>query len=1387
MSKQQQRRTGNPLPALLTWLKRFIAAAPAGRRFRCSAWTTQALERRLCMTGNFSCVDSVLSIELGNAGEQLVIRQENDDHVLQLLSGSWQGVDASGITGNATSELRFSQTAALKDIRIRDAATDCQVIFSGDIVQRFLSTLEVELDNNPAPLYVNSLLDFRDSNSFRVHSSGAIIVASTGGLKSADGNIELSSAAGATIASNHGSGVTVSGGFVEVTGVGSITVDGTACELNPSFLNGVSVSGGGRIKGGATGSVRVTGKGADTSGEPSHGVIVTGATSVIESAGGSVSVFGNAGSHLTVQHHMGVLIDGGGRVSSNGAGALVIDGTSGDSPAGFNRGVVISGDVSSVTSVDGNITIQGRSVGTGVGGHNTGILLDAGGSVTCSGKGSISVNGTGGASLGEFNRGVLITGQTSGMATKSGSIQIEGYGGGSEDSFGNTGVMLDASATLRSESGTQLEIKGVGGNSRGDNNRGILLSGIDTVVSSGAGDILLTGYGGGSGASQWNYGISVEAGAVIEGSGTSNVSLHGSGSTNDGLWNRGVAVTSSTSHVTGGHISVTGIARSVNGTVAHAFLLEDGSFLNAIGTTPVVQIIADSVSIRNLSFIDAGSGLCSIEPCTGGLPVGVTADRTSELSRLIVSPEELNRIIADSIVLGIPLAGAVTILQDFTSSRKIRLTLSGSEIQFACHTFDVSGGTVILKGSGSTDVVFLTQSLDLRAADVSASGIRSFCFDAALLTATEPAITSQCWLPVSQASLKLLSSDSLTAGSLYALIGNPGTRVGTARFQNADLNNYIDVSEQSMIQIVDNGGDGNDTGFTFVRGRRPWFSPIDDYTIAEDSVLGSVQIRNIDAGEGFGPVRLSASCSGVALEQMTIDYQASSTSALLRFRPARNSIGESIVTVRAECGGNDGDLNTSQDNVLFERTFRVIVQQIKPRITGPEGTTLEQSPALTWTAVPGALKYEVWINNLSTGEKSVYRASSEGTRHVPVSSLGIGRFEFWVRAWKSPTAALPWSLSCRFQVNTRVELLPLQNRLTNNRPEIGWKALPGAVWYDLWIDDVAGKKSQYVRETRLSGTSWTPSSPLPISRYRIWVRGIDASGTYAAWSQLKDIQIAPSPERVSPLYSTFDTQPDFVWKPLPGAVTYSLMIAESDTGRKIVQQDGITASHWQCSQSLPDGYYRWWVMGCSAGGFRADWTVPCEIYVGGRSRLLTPVGTSTVAQPRFEWQQVDGAASYQLWVNREDVAQARVINVEGIRETSWQGNSSLPAGTYRAWIRAVSTSGKAGPWSRDIVFRIASGEKGESLLPDEELLSTFADVVDQTSRQSRESVQAAANIIFEPPLTPHEYEQFDEQDFDRPVAQLIQDLISEKFLLTDGVRREVHVSHNQALFSHEEI
>lgn len=1315
------------LSQLLRWLTPTLSTRRGGRRH----WSVQALESKVCLTGSFASVDSVLEIQLTSPGEQLVIRQESNDHVFQLLSGPWNGTDIPGMTGHGLSELRFSEMSAFRTIRIRDTASDCQIIFSGATAQQFGSSLSIELTENPAPLFVNSPLEFLDSASMAVRTSGALIVASTGGIRCLNGDTTLSSGRGFQTLSSHGSGITVSGGYIQSAGTGSIAVDGIAGALQSDYLNGVVVSGGGRIIGSAIGSVHITGEGADGAADPSHGVLVTGANSQILTLGGSVLIRGLGGSACSSMHHVGVQLDGGGRVSVTGAGTLTVEGAGGNSSAGFNRGVMISGDLSAMSSVNGDISIRANGGGSDAGTHNSGFLIDAGGGLMSTGRGNISVIGSGSAATGEFHRGVLLTGQNSRITAQSGSIRIEGYGGGTENSSGNAGVMLDASAFIRTESGALLQITGFGGSGRGDENRGVLISGSDTSISTGSGNIEVTGQGGGIGTSQWNYGVSIESGATIGAASHARVVLQGAGGTGSGLWNRGVVITSATSHVTAGQISITGATRVVNGIVSHGFFLDEGAFLNATGSVPEVHISSDTATIGNLSFIDSGQGLCTIGPVTVGRPLSLSTDKSMEPENLVLSPEELGRMIAGSIEAGGANAGPVFVRDDLVWDNPISLSLYGSRLELFCSIINTDTGRILFRGNSQTDVIFQTQSLQLKSGSVQTSGIRGFCFDASMLSGTEPVVTTDCWLPLSGVELVLTSADAVSAGTFCSLIRNPGTLNLAERFRNSDVNNYIDVSEQSMIQIVNNSGDGNDTGFTVLRGQRPWFAPINDITIAEDSPMASVSIGGIRTGAGFGAIRLTAIPSESLLEQMTVDYQDSASTALIRFRPTSNLFGTATVTVRAESAGRDGDLNTTPDNVVFERTFRVTVQQMKPRITGPESISAEQSPVLKWTSVPGALKYEVWINNLSTGAKSVYRASTNDTRHIPTIAMGIGRFEFWVRAWKTQTAALPWSLAYRFQINTRCEILPLQSRIASCFPEISWKPLPGAARYDLWIDDVSGKRPQVVRETRLTTTSWTSSLPLPISRYRIWVRGIDASGTIAAWSQLKDLQVAPAPERISPMYSTFDNQPDFIWKPVPGAAAYSLMIAESDTGRKVLQQDGITATHWKCTQALPDGYYRWWVMATSAAGFRADWTVPCEIYVGGRSRILSPMGTLTANQPRFEWQHVDGAASYQLWVNREDVAQARIINTAGIQETSWQTNQPLPAGSYRAWVRAISVSGKAGPWSRDMTFRIASGEDRPRVTPDQQLLEMFAEAIEHIPRQSRESVQAIADSVYE--------------------------------------------------------
>ena len=83
--------------------------------------------------------------------------------------------------------------------------------------------------------------------------------------------------------------------------------------------------------------------------------------------------------------------------------------------------------------------------------------------------------------------------------------------------------------------------------------------------------------------------------------------------------------------------------------------------------------------------------------------------------------------------------------------------------------------------------------------------------------------------------------------------------------------------------------------------------------------------------------------------------------------------------------------------------------------------------------------------------------------------------------------------------------------------------------------------------------------------------------------------------------------------------------------------------------------------------------------------------------PLFSWRAVEGAVRYELWANLVNQQQG-VINHTQLFTNSVSEPSSpqppppvLPAGTYRVWVRAISSTGVEGPWSDSVVFVAVPG------------------------------------------------------------------------------------------------
>jgi ELWxxDGT repeat protein len=375
--------------------------------------------------------------------------------------------------------------------------------------------------------------------------------------------------------------------------------------------------------------------------------------------------------------------------------------------------------------------------------------------------------------------------------------------------------------------------------------------------------------------------------------------------------------------------------------------------------------------------------------------------------------------------------------------------------------------------------------------------------------------------------------------------------------------------------------------------------------------------------------------------------------------------------------------NASVGRELF--ILQLQVRPLAPVLTGPASVSGSLRPTVTWNAVGTATEYEVWISNNSTGENPLIREIVSGTSFTPSSDLGIGRYTVWVRTLGTeggPPSV--WSVQRSFRIKVAVLQPSVSTDPANGFAMISWQALPGAVTYDVWIDRLDVPTSQIYRNTNVSGTSVTPTT-LPSGRYRVWVRGLAADGLDGAWSLAKDFAATQVPVITGGLNPTFDTSPTISWTAVPGAASYEVYVRSINGNFKVLHQKNIVGTTFTWP-TLPAGPYEYWVRVTGA----TVWSAPVLINTDGRTSVLMPTGTTTNQRPEISWQPVDQAVRYELWVDQLGVNQ-QIIHETNLTSTSFTPPSNLPLGSYRVWVRAISSTTTA-PWSPAVDFSIAATE-----------------------------------------------------------------------------------------------
>ena len=358
-----------------------------------------------------------------------------------------------------------------------------------------------------------------------------------------------------------------------------------------------------------------------------------------------------------------------------------------------------------------------------------------------------------------------------------------------------------------------------------------------------------------------------------------------------------------------------------------------------------------------------------------------------------------------------------------------------------------------------------------------------------------------------------------------------------------------------------------------------------------------------------------------------------------------------------------------------------------PTVTG--GNDAQGRPTLTWKAVTGAAKYEVYRARSKDGDYIKY-STVTGTSYTNTSYIEDGNTYYYkVRALDANGTAGAWSsvVSVTYKQTLSAPTVTSGND-AQGRPTLTWNAVSGAAKYEVYR--AHSKDGDYIKYSTVTGTSYTNTSYIENGNtYYYKVRALKSDGTAGAWSSIVSVTYrAASTGTLSAPTVTGgnDSQgrPTLKWNAVTGAAKYEVYRARSKDGT-YSKYSTTTGTAYTNSSYLTSGatyYYKVRALDANgnAGPYSAVVSVTCRL------KLTAPTvtgSTDSQGRPTLKWNAVTGAAKYEVYRARSK--DGDYIKYSTVTGTSYTNTSYLANGTtYYYKVRALGSDGTAGPDSTPV-------------------------------------------------------------------------------------------------------
>ena len=366
-----------------------------------------------------------------------------------------------------------------------------------------------------------------------------------------------------------------------------------------------------------------------------------------------------------------------------------------------------------------------------------------------------------------------------------------------------------------------------------------------------------------------------------------------------------------------------------------------------------------------------------------------------------------------------------------------------------------------------------------------------------------------------------------------------------------------------------------------------------------------------------------------------------------------------------------------------------------PTVTG--GNDNQGRPTLTWKAVTGAAKYEVYRARSKDGDYIKY-STVTGTSYTNTSYIENGNTYYYkVRALDANGTAGAWSsvVSVTYKQTLSAPTVTGGND-AQGRPTLKWNAVTGAAKYEVYR--ARSKDGDYIKYSTVTGTSYTNTSYIENGNtYYYKVRALKSDGTASAWSSIVSVtykQTLPAPTVTGG--NDAQGRPTLTWKAVSGAAKYEVYRARSKDG-DYIKYSTVTGTSYTNTSYIENGntyYYK--VRALKSDGTAGAWSSVVSVTYRAASTGTLPAPTVTggndaQGRPTLKWNAVTGAAKYEVYRARSK--DGDYIKYSTVTGTSYTNISYIENGnTYYYKVRALKSDGTAGAWSSivSVTYRAAS-------------------------------------------------------------------------------------------------